>query len=666
MAEQQKIKVGLSNINISFGGQTYLPYSVGLLQSYAQVNLKEPAAFSFGNPLFKKIHPDEGIEFVQDSDILFFSLSLWNAELSKAIAEGVKKRSPGTMIVFGGCSVPPEDRVGGFLKELPFVDLACHGEGEKVFTAVLDAYQAQRSSGNIDWTGVPSVSYRTKDGVASTPRASRIASLADIPSPYLTGLFDKLMDDNPGQGWIGLWETNRGCPYTCAYCEWGGEVGKEVTWNEMDKLHKEIDWFSEKKIEFVRCADANFGIKPKRDLELVQKLAENHTKFGYPEAVSVENAKNSNKSTFEIQKLLNDSGLSRGVNLAIQSLNPKSLEAIRRKNISNELYAELQKMFEAAGISTFTDMIIGLPEETYDTFVDGVVGLIEGGQSNSISYYNALILPNSQMATPAYIQQYGIKTARIRQICNHEEIGAETVHEVEDIVVGTNTMELNDWRRVKAFAWGSSLLYHRKLLQVPLTIAHLVYGLGYRKMFEAFFEADANEFPAIAAVSGFFREKARLIQDGGSPNHVESEKWLRMWWPADQFMFIDLVAEGKVDSFYEESYRLLEGLVGGPAPALKDAMELNRHLLKTPFHTTDKEIQLSHNVWEVYNGSLLQEPVAIEKGAFQYRIDRTSESWSSWEDWAKKVVWRLHKKGEYTYTGVTSSVPTQGAAVAQV
>lgn len=644
----KKTKVGLSNINISFGGQSYFPYSIGLLLAYAIENYPDANnKFKFGTPLYKKLPLDVAVEHLSDSDIIFFSLSIWNAELSKRVAEEMKHNNPETTIVFGGCSVPPESRIEKFLIEQPYVDLVCHGEGEKVFTAILENYDNQKEF--HDWSNVPSVSFRNNGGIESNPRAPRLRDIAQIPSPYLSGLFDKLMEDNPDDGWIGLWETNRGCPYTCAYCEWGGEVGKGVVWDTVDKLMEEIDWFSQNKVEFVRCTDANFGIKPKRDILLVKKLAENHEKYGYPQAVSVENAKNSNKATFEIQKILNDSGLSQGVNLAIQSLHTPTLEAIKRKNISKELYTELQHMFEKDGIATFTDMIVGLPEESYETFVDGVVSLIERGQNNSISYYNALILPNSEMGNPEYQKKYGIITTRIRQICNHEQISADAVHEVEEIIIGTNTLSTDDWRRVKAFAWESSLLYHRKLLQIPLTIAYDCYGVGYRQLFEAFIEADGIRMPTLREIIDFFIEKARKIQEEGSPNHIESERWLNMWWPTDQFKLIDLVSENKLDAFYDESTRIFKEVVGKDASAIDDAVLLNKELLKRPFQTEDIEIETAYNVLDAYRGNLVGVSVNLEKGDSTHLIDRTSEVWDSWEDWAKKVVWWKHKKSEYLY-----------------
>ena len=39
--------------------------------------------------------------------------------------------------------------------------------------------------------------------------------LSELPSPFLNGVFDELVRNNPNEKWIGLWETNRGCPFQC-------------------------------------------------------------------------------------------------------------------------------------------------------------------------------------------------------------------------------------------------------------------------------------------------------------------------------------------------------------------------------------------------------------------------------------------------------------------
>ena len=88
----------------------------------------------------------------------------------------------------------------------------------------------------------------------------RTTDLAEIPSPYTEGVFDHLMKANPNENWVALWETNRGCPFSCSYCVWGASTNKRVYQRDIKELYREIDWFSINKIEFIFCCDANFGI----------------------------------------------------------------------------------------------------------------------------------------------------------------------------------------------------------------------------------------------------------------------------------------------------------------------------------------------------------------------------------------------------------------------
>ena len=94
-----------------------------------------------------------------------------------------------------------------------------------------------------------------------------------IPSPYLEGTFEDLFRKYDYK-WTPTWETNRGCPFKCTFCDWGSAIASKVRNFEEERLYKEIDYFSEKKIDLVFGADANFGIL-KRDKNLALKFAEN-------------------------------------------------------------------------------------------------------------------------------------------------------------------------------------------------------------------------------------------------------------------------------------------------------------------------------------------------------------------------------------------------------
>ena len=82
-----------------------------------------------------------------------------------------------------------------------------------------------------------------------------------------------------------------------------------------------------------------------------------------------------------------------------------TLEAIKRDNISLGTYMELQRRFTRDKVETYSDLILGLPGETYESFVKGVDQLIENGQHNRIQFNNLSILPNAEMGDPAYQAQ---------------------------------------------------------------------------------------------------------------------------------------------------------------------------------------------------------------------------------------------------------------------
>ena len=106
MRPKEKIKVGLVQIGDEFGGQYYFPYSIGLLQAYAQAHLKENEDFEFLLHIYKRSAIAEAIERLINADIVFFGTYLWNYRISLEIARGIKQRNNGCIIVFGGPQIP--------------------------------------------------------------------------------------------------------------------------------------------------------------------------------------------------------------------------------------------------------------------------------------------------------------------------------------------------------------------------------------------------------------------------------------------------------------------------------------------------------------------------------------------------------------------------------
>ena len=664
MSTKKKIKVGLVQINNSFSGQNYFPYSAGILQAYAQKHLPNIDDYEFLLPVYSRVPVAQAVEQLMDADIVGFSTYVWNARISWKIAEELKKRKPSVLIFFGGPHVP--DRIEGFFQKHPYIDIACHGEGEKVFAAMLEHALTR------DWEKIPSISYLGKDGVLVTnPRAERLRDLSQVPSPFLEGTFEPLMKAFPNEHWIAMWETNRGCPFSCTFCDWGSAVAAKVNYWDIDRLKKEVDWFAEKKVEYIFCADANFGIVP-RDVDIAQYCADTKKKHGYPHAMSVQNTKNATERSYQVQKILSDAGLNKGVVLSLQSMDMGTLKAIKRDNISLDTYHTIQKRFAEQGIETMSDLILGLPGETYESFADGISTVIENGQHNRIQFNNLSILPNAEMGDPEYQKKYGMEAIENEVVNIHGELvqSIDEITETQELVVATASMPRPEWARTRAFCWWAGLLHFDKVLQIPMIVVHRLSKLRYRELFELFSEgrfrelpgAQADSFPVLNEVRDFFLAKAVDIQSGGM-EYCHSKEWLNIWWPADEYILIKLCRENKLDAFYRESELALDLLLKQKAlevsaVVLHEAVELNHRLMKIPFQTKDLDLKFTHNIWEFYRSTIVGTEVTLEAKPSRYHVNRTADRWETWDDWCRKVVWWGNKKGAYLY----GNVPVEGEA----
>jgi radical SAM superfamily enzyme YgiQ (UPF0313 family) len=654
-APMHRKTIGLVQINNSFSGQSYLPYAAALLETYIRAHSPNPESYEFLTPIYKRIGITKSVDALHSADIIGFSTYVWNVEVSLAIASRIKNINPDVLIVFGGPSVP--DAPEAFLRANPFIDVAVHNEGEKTFLDLLENFPG------YDWSGIEGISFvdRTNGVFVKTPARPRFKDLDQVPSPFLNGAFDSVMRQNPTEKWIGLWETNRGCPFRCTFCDWGSATAAKVTKFGDERLADEAEWFGAKKIEYVFCCDANFGIQ-RRDAEIARKLAEVKARTSYPRVFSVQGTKNQTERAYEMHKILSDSGLNNGVVLSMQSMDMQTLTAIKRDNISLNTYLELQRRFTNDGVETYSDLILGLPGETYESFVEGVNVLMLNGQHNRIQFNNLSILPNSEMGNADYRAKYDIQVIRSKIINLHGEkiVLEDDVEEYQDLVVSTATMSREDWQRTRCFCWMVAFLHFDKLFQLPILLAQELFGLSYRKIVESFLEAEASRYPIISGIVKFFRGEAAGIQNGGA-EWTYSEKYLGIYWTADEFAFIKLVDDGLFDVFYDEAKALMASLVEGPADDTKnkimdEAVQLNRALVRRPFVSTDLtwETEFDHMTFWKFARAGIKQPIGARKSVTV--IQRAKKPYDKLQDWCREVVWWGNKRGAYLYPNEAKTI----------
>ncbi len=257
------------------------------------------------------------------------------------------------------------------------------------------------------------------------------------------------------------------------------------------------------------------------------------------------------------------------------------------------------------------------------------------------------------MASIDYQDKYGFVIVESKILQHHTFFESKADNaEIQKLVVGTEMMPKEEWIRTKVFCWMTSLLYFDKLLQIPFIILNRVCGISYRELAEIFMNV-AVKYKTINSILNLCTKKASDIQKG-KPEHVGSKKWLNIWWPVDELLFIKLCSSGLIYKFYEEAEDIIANYMGEKflnfsKKLLGDSILLNSKMIKLPFIDTDINITLNYNIPEIVNGILSGITIPLQEGYFCYRIDRTTNKWTTLESWLKEVVWYGTKKGLYLY-----------------
>jgi radical SAM superfamily enzyme YgiQ (UPF0313 family) len=625
----------------------YLPHSTGLLQAYVQKYASDPGCYRFITPLYQRIPVEEAVAHLSRADVVGFSAYVWNVRLSLAIARALKSRRPDTLIVFGGPQVPND--AAAFLYENPFVDIVCHGEGERTFLEILERRLDRR------WEEVQSISYVRPDGrFANTVRRERIRDLDEVPSPLLEGAYDELMRANPKQNWLLTWETNRGCPFSCTFCDWGSATGSKVFRYSLERIADEIEWMAERDIHHLVVCDANFGML-ERDVEIARMLAEAYVRRGSYLAVSVQNTKNRTERSEQIQRVFRDAKvISFGASISLQSVDPTVLKAVRRDNINPAAFERLQRHYARERLDTYTDLILGLPGESYDSFADGVDRVIRGGQLNRVAFYDCTILPNAPMANSDYRAEHGLETIPVRIIPAYQSLHtshADEAPELIDVVISSRTLTRDEWVRAHVFADLVELLFYDRLLHVAMVVLGDGFGLSYRRMIEAFLDAEESEHPIAAQIVASLAQQARDLQRGASPC-VAAPDVLNLWWPRDQYALIRLAREGLFDRFYDEAAVLLVRCAasadrGIDLHLIRDALRLNLAMFAVPFVWNDETMALSYPIASAYCSILAGRKPDLARRSETVRVERSNTVWLTWGDWYEDLVRRIYLRKNY-------------------
>ncbi|MEE1011060.1 MAG: cobalamin-dependent protein, partial [Acutalibacteraceae bacterium] len=295
-----KKKLWFFQVNYPYGKSAHIPYTAGQIAAYAFEDKDIDENYQLEKIFFLRKNVDSVMKEIDEPFIVAFSTYIWNCNYNKTLAKMIKEKYPDCTVVFGGHHVSPG---GEMLEECPYIDYLLHGEGEVIFKRLMRALIGLDTVSDI-----PGISFRSENGIVTNPEM--ISSECDFPSPYLKGYFDGILKEYPDTDFMALIETSRGCPNSCAYCDWSN-MKSRIRKFPLERIYGEIDWVTKNKVYGLGSADSNFGMF-ERDEDITDRIIESKKKCGFPVGFQTSYAKNSGDIVFNIGLKLEKSGMNKG------------------------------------------------------------------------------------------------------------------------------------------------------------------------------------------------------------------------------------------------------------------------------------------------------------------------------------------------------------------
>jgi len=629
-----KKKIYFVQAGMAYGKAHYLPYATGCIAAYAFRDESIKSSYELADFLFKHEPVNVSLERIKNPHMVCFSAYVWNFEYNKALAKVVREKYPSCLIVFGGHSIPENT---SFLLENDYVDILIHGEGEETFCRLLQALES-----NSPLETVKNISFRSDSGRCIKTEYICNNKLDDYPSPYLEGLFDKYLEEGKGDEFLYIIETNRGCPYACAYCDWSHSVDLRLF--PLEKIRQELEWLADRKAEYVFCADANFGIL-KRDYEIAEDVVKIRQAKGYPLVFNGCYAKNSNDTVFNISKLFFENKANKAATLAYQSLNTLALENVNRKNFPPEGFSQLLYRYNEAGIPTYTELILGLPGETYESFTKGLCELIELGQHTNTTVYPCQIYPNTVLDRPDFIAKHGIKSAhmplnRIR----FKALPSGEVTEYIDVVIETNTMSFEEMALARTFSVCVMCFHHIGLLRFFALFLRHEHGVAYidfyRRLLNYIFSSKGSQ------VKDLFDRIHLSHRDtvSGEWTYFDS-RFGEIGWYYEEGAFLELVHD--LELFICEIRPFLDSY-GISEDIYKDLLAYQFKVIRLP-DKNEIEIKLNYDFYEYFRNIQTNNYRKLEKkeNILKVKLPLRVEGWA---DYAQRVMLFAKRRGDTVIT----------------
>jgi len=311
-----------------------------------------------------------------------FSFYTWNAAEFLELAASLKALLPGLLIIAGG---PHVQQAADFLGIDP-IDVIFLGEAEVSFQEFLDC------ESRADWHRVDGLAFLADGTLVTTRPRERCRDLARFPSPLAVL---ELTDSSGRPRYDSIaYETSRGCPFQCAFCEWGtGAIGSRMYQWPLERIREDWETIVAAGIKNIWLADSNFGAL-KLDRAKAELIVDLKQRTGLPLSFATSWSKKHSRQVQEIALLLHRNRLLPHYQLALQTLTPEALRLSNRQNMSSNEYGPIAKAMAEQGVPIAAELIWGLPGDNLADFERNLDTLL--ATFPNINIFGYTLLPGTE------------------------------------------------------------------------------------------------------------------------------------------------------------------------------------------------------------------------------------------------------------------------------
>jgi tRNA A37 methylthiotransferase MiaB len=269
-------------------------------------------------------------------------------------------------VIIGGPSVGIL-RDDNYLANLPEVEFAIYSQGERPFVDIIKHY-----------LGIEKISVLKTKNVAwlennKLKKADYEFIKVKTGSPVISSehLLERISHDPSLAEYDKYWpyETSRGCPYSCTFCDWTSGLSNKTSKRVAD-YETELDLLGKYNFTNIYIADANFGLF-KEDVGIAETMVRLKRERGYNWIIHGTNFSKTKKDVvFKIAEIWLEGGLLMFARFSLQDIHEEVLENIDRPDLSWDKHLqyilEIQRKFPDTFIAL--DLIKGLPGQTRETW----------------------------------------------------------------------------------------------------------------------------------------------------------------------------------------------------------------------------------------------------------------------------------------------------------